>query len=480
MQTNHLTAKQRKASYFIISVVMWEFFSYFGMQAMLILYLTQKLHFSDSHAYDLYGNFTSLIFITPILGGLLADKYCGYRYAVMWGCALIICGHLVLGSFTQQGLYVGLALLIIGIGLFKSNAICLIGSCYPNDSAGKSAAFSWYYVSGNLGAIASQLLCPYVAQTISWHLGFMIAAFGMLIGLVILYFSAPYFAWETKNFANARWNKFSHSTRLSMSSIIASIALLAAYAAMKLSLVGYLLVGIGAISIFMYVKIYQRANIKDKNSLVMIAILTLFATAFWVFDQQGTSSVSLFISRYINRTIFDFDVPAGMFQAINPTIILITGVIMAVVWRTLGRKGINPNPTSKLSMALLMLTVGFFVIAHAGFIAHVKHTAAIYYPLISLSIIGAAEIFVDPVLLTAMGDAAPENSIGQLVAIYYLAVGAVANYLAAEVAKLTIDPSTHSANALTYHAAYTQMAYIALGLFVFLLLFITRQKLKIR
>jgi len=461
MKKNNLTAIKKKASYFIIAMVAWEFFSYFGMQAMLILYLTQHLHLSDSAAYKLYGDFTSLIFVTPILGGWLADKFCGYRYAVMWGCLLIIAGHLVLGGFTLHGLYLGLSLLILGIGLFKSNAICLIADCYPQDSAGKAAAFSWYYVSGNVGSIASQLLCPFVAQKMSWSMGFSIAAFGMVIGLVTLILAQPYFSWQHEQAENAIWNKFSNYKKITISLLLIFISLAITYCVMKELIVGYFLIGISLLSIYMFVGIYKESNLVQRKSLLTVAALTFFATAFWIFDQQGSSSISLFIERFVNRDIEHFIIPAGMFQSINPMIILITGVLMAYVWRLLSNRNIKPSAISKLSVAMLLLTLGFIVLSHAASLACIRQSVSMLLPIISLSLVGAAEIFVDPVLLAAISEASPEKAKGRLVAIYYLAVGAIANYLAAWVANFTTDPTTNIATALTYHTAYTEITYIA-------------------
>jgi POT family proton-dependent oligopeptide transporter len=460
-----LKTTQRRASYFIIGMVMWEFFSFYGMQAMLILYLTQKLHFSDSHAYAIFGSFTSLIYVTPIVGGWLADRYCGYRYATAWGCVLIILGHLTLGEFTQHGLYVGLSLLILGIGLFKGNSVCLIGDCYPGDPAGRSSAFTWYYVSGNLGAVASQFLCPYLAQTISWSVGFLAAAVGMMFGLILLLLSRRYFGWYKARLHINRWTKLNttQQTLISIVGILISLAIVA-FVLLKL-LVASLLIIVSIISIFTFIAIYKRAEVKQHKALLMLGVLSLFACGFWIFDQQGSSSIVLFISRFVDRSMGSFTIPAASFQSINPLMVLTIGTLVALLWRYLGKHNITLTPVSKLTIGLLLLTLGFYVIATAAHLA-IAHSVVIWLPILCLTLNGASEIFIDPVLLSSITAAAPAQSEGRLVAIYYLLTGAIANYLAGQVANLTVDPTQGVGTAITYHTAYMQFTWIAGAMFV--------------
>ncbi|MDF2940923.1 MAG: inner rane transporter YbgH, partial [Gammaproteobacteria bacterium] len=371
-----------KASYFMIFVVMWEFFSYFGMQALLILYLTRKLHFSDIKAYAIYGAFSSLIFLTPILGGYVADRYCGYRYAVFWGCVLMIAGHLTLG-LNETGLYSGLSLLILGMGLFKSNAICLIADCYADDQAAKSSALLWYYVSGNFGAILSQLLCPYLARAINWQTGFMLAAAGMALGLILFIYSIKYFSWH-KSTAHPMWTSLNRSSQTGISLLSLSVGFFAIFFILKKLMVGDLLIVVSFIAAATFYAIYEQANTEQKQSLKKVVLLTIFATGFWIFDQQGSSSISLFIFRYIDRSLGHFLIPTGSFQAINPAVVLIFGSIMAFGWKYLAQNTIKPSPISKLSIGLLLLSLGFFFIAKAAALASPHHLSSMFYPFIGL------------------------------------------------------------------------------------------------
>jgi POT family proton-dependent oligopeptide transporter len=462
-----LKLTQRRASYFIIAMIMWEFFSFYGMQAILILYLTQKLHIAETQAYAIFGSFTSLIYVTPIIGGWLADRYCGYRYAASWGCILIIVGHLTLGTLTHSGLYLGLGFLILGIGLFKSNAICLIGDCYPGDVPGKSAAFAWYYVSGNIGAVASQWLCPYLAQSVSWHWGFLAAAIGMLLGLLMLLMSIPFFGWYKSKWENNKWTNLSAIMRLLISIVLVVVALAVVIFVLYKLLVGSLLIVVTILAAISFVMIFKKANKKQRESLLVLIGLTLFATAFWIIDQQGSSSVVLFIDHFVIRNLGNFSIPAGSYQSINPAVVLTVGSLVAFIWRYLGRRNINPPAISKLTIGLLLLTAGFFCIATAAQSAELRKVAMLL-PVLGLALTGAAEIFVDPVLLSSITNAAPERSEGQLVAIYYLFTGAIANYLAGQMANFTVDPTKGVGTAQTYHQAYSQFYWITAAAFIIL------------
>ena len=475
MTTAVIKAQQKKAAFFIIAVIMWEFFSFYGLKAILVLYFTSQLHFSDAVAYQLFGSFISLVFITPILGGWLADRFCGYRYATAMGCILIILGHLMLTVFSHN-IFIGLSLLTMGIGFFKSNAVCLISNCYAHDPVGATSAFSWYYVSGNLGSVAAQIICPYLVEKISWDLGFMMAAFGMMLGFITLLLSKPYFSWEKPTEKMDNWQRLSLLKKMAATVAVASVTFLFTYYMLRHNLVGYLLVGAVAAGAIIFTRIYRNATPAHKKPLLMMVLLTGFATSFWIFSNQASSSYPLFILRYVNRDLFGFIVPTGMFQSLNPSAVLIAGTIMAFVWRWMGRRHIRPEPDTKLSMALVLLMLGFFAITHAAKLAGMGSNISMFLPVASIMLLGMAEVFIDPVLLATLGNIAPLNTEGRLVAIYYLFIGAVGNYLSIWVSKLTVDPSTSQATAQTYHDAYSQVTYVAIGLFSLLLLRILWRK----
>lgn len=479
LMTTVLKKTKQKAAYCIIAVIMWEFFSFYGLKAILVLYFTSQLHFSDTAAYQLFGSFISLIFITSILGGWLADRYCGYRYATAIGSILIVVGHLMLAIFGQN-VFLGLSLLTMGIGFFKSNAVCLISACYLHDPVGATAAFSWYYVAGNVGTMIASIVCPYLVENVSWDIGFIAAAFGMMLGYLIFLFSKRYFTWEINTEKTEIWDHLSFTNKITATSSILLISFLFFYEVLRHDSVGYLLMFAVIIAVTIFAKIYKNTTVAHRKGLIMMAWLTIFVTSFWIFSNQVYSSYPLFILRYVNRNIAGFTIPTGMFQSLNAGGILIAGVFMAYLWRFLGSHHIRPKTDTKVSMALVLLVCGFGTMTYAATLAREQAPIAILLPMLSIIFLGVAELFTEPVMLAAWGDIAPHNTEGRLVAIYFLFIGAIGNYLSIWVSKLTVDPSTSHASATTYYTAYAQVTRIALVLLGLLLLRIFWRKYTVK
>lgn len=181
------TPSQPRAIYYIVAIQIWEYFSFYGMRALLILYLTHQLGFDDNHAISLFSAYASLVYVTPILGGWLADRLLGNRTAVIAGALLMTLGHVVLGIDTNStfSLYLALAIIICGYGLFKSNISCLLGELYDENDHRRDGGFSLLYAAGNISSIAAPIACGLAAQWYGWHVGFALAGGGMFIGLLI-------------------------------------------------------------------------------------------------------------------------------------------------------------------------------------------------------------------------------------------------------------------------------------------------------
>ena len=187
---------QPKAIYYVVALQIWEYFSFYGMRALLILYLTNQLKYNDTHAYELFSAYCSLVYVTPILGGYLADKVLGNRVAVMLGALLMVVGHMVLGAseIAPMFLYLSLAIIVCGYGLFKSNVSCLLGELYEPADPRRDGGFSLMYAAGNVGSIIAPIACGFAQEQYSWAMGFTLAAVGMLAGLVIFISGRRHFA----------------------------------------------------------------------------------------------------------------------------------------------------------------------------------------------------------------------------------------------------------------------------------------------
>jgi len=473
--------KQPRGLFYIVMVLMWEYFSYYGMRALLVLYLTQALLFSDHHAYALYGAYTSLVYVTPIIGGVLADHWLGYRWSVIIGALLMVVGHVVLG-FSHDHiklLYLGLAFIVCGYGLFKTNTSCLLGEIYEEQDPRRDSGFAIMYVGGNIGAFIAPLVCAWAAQRWGWDVGFILAGIGMAIGLTI-------FLSGHKHFTNVGLPGWQPLLRKGMRSartlpvIVFGVVLSVVFFTWVLSslLAGWVLSVVMLAALVMFVGLFIKSDRQDKKGLGAILLFMLFGLIFWVFDQQGGSSISLFIERNIDRYILGYHIPAAAFQAINPFAILIGGLFVAALWKQLAKRGVRPHALIKLSFGMVMLTIGFYMLRlGAGFAALHQGQASWVWVLVALSFIGFAELFVDPVALTEITRLNPHKAVGLLIGIYLLVSGALANYLAARVAMWTSvahAPDTDVVNAIRaashYASAFNVIGYWCVGALTLLVL----------
>lgn len=323
------TPSQPRAIYYIVAIQIWEYFSFYGMRALLILYLTHQLGFDDNHAISLFSAYASLVYVTPILGGWLADRLLGNRTAVIAGALLMTLGHVVLGIDTNStfSLYLALAIIICGYGLFKSNISCLLGELYDENDHRRDGGFSLLYAAGNIGSIAAPIACGLAAQWYGWHVGFALAGGGMFIGLLI-------FLSGHRHFQSTRsMDKSAHSREICLTGMeLVSGDALFSPSIFTLLLEndwsGYLL----AIVCLIAAQIIARMMIKfpeHRRALWQIVLLMLVGTLFWVLAQQGGSTISLFIDRFVNRQAFNIEVPTALFQSVNAIAVMLAGVVLA-------------------------------------------------------------------------------------------------------------------------------------------------------
>lgn len=464
--------KLARGPYVVIATVVWEFFSYYGMSALLILYLTGALHFSDQYSYAIFGTFTSLVYLTPIIGGWLADNYLGNRISIILGATLIMLGHFTLAFTKLWSLYLGLSFLICGMGFFKSSAICLIGEYYE-DPVKRSSAFITYYLGGNIGSALAPIVCGYAAAKYGWDYGFAIAGAGMLCGLLILLKFRKYLY----NMGNPHLSFFKSSQKLNKKIIFIYLALvLSMLMATILTIIklwgGYVLSATVLISLFMLGNIYLKCDPekekKQRQGLRLSLILTLFGVLFWVFGQQGASSISLFIDRFVDRNLlihlgsfnYQYLIPTPMFQTINPTGIVVFGLFTGWCLKKLSARHVTINSITQVIFGVTLITVGFLLFSLGAKAAEVIKIS-MYWAILGMTLISIAEIFIDPVIIAVISETAPAKSLSTLTAIYYLFTGAVGNYLAALVAKLTAAPSAH-ASAILYQSTYEKIFYVGM------------------
>jgi POT family proton-dependent oligopeptide transporter len=454
MPSSEIQSSTHRGVYYLIALSMWEYFSYYGMRALLVLYLSQSLLFSDHHAYALYGAYTSMVYVTPMLGGIVADRLFGYR-------CLMVVGHVVLFSMTSNlSLYVALAIIICGYGLFKSNISCVLGMLYDRKDKGRDSAFSLMYVGGNIGGFLAPIVCAYVAHEWGWHAGFGAAGCGMAIGLVIFYCGRRHFkGLETppsklvsqRGFVRPQgWLTFMAGTVVAAG--IFTVILMQLWDGWVIAL------GV-VVAAYMLIKLFARCDKSERKSLSLILMVMIFGLIFWAFDQQIGSSMVLFAQRNVIRHIGSFVVPAAVFPSVNSFSVLISGFAVAWLWRFLRKRGMTVSTLVKIACGMLFLTLGFLCLTLGAKVA-MSHGHVNMVPLVAgLMLMGLAELFVDPIALAEITRLNPANSVGFLAGAYLLLTGSVANFLAAKIATFSSvkENAEHMVNLVSAAAHYHQV-----------------------
>lgn len=414
---------------------MWERLSYYGMRALLVLFMVDQVSsggmgLSDKTATAIYGLYTAGVYLAALPGGWMADRLLGYQRAVAWGGILIAIGHFVLGVPGEITFFLGLVLVVLGTGLLKPNISAMVGQLYPEGGARRDAGFTIFYMGINLGGLIGPLICSTLGEKFNWHWGFTAAGVGMSLGLVQFYATRHLLGEAGRNIpqdsrtAGRDWTLVG----LALAGVIACFAL-AALGRIQIDPVwlagktAWLIVGV-AIVYFAWALLLAKLEAKERGRVVVIGMLFVASAMFWAGFEQAGSSLNLFADRYTNRTLWPlaYEMPAGWFQSINSVFIIALAPLAALLWVALGRRGIAPSLTTKMAAGLLFLALGFVVVGGGARVA--LSTGRPVWPtwLIATYLIHTlGELCLSPVGLSAVTKLAPSKLVGQMMGIWFLA-----------------------------------------------------------
>jgi POT family proton-dependent oligopeptide transporter len=331
-----------KGLYMLFFAEMWERFSYYGMRALLIFYLTQHWLFNDSKSNLIYGAYTSLVYITPVLGGYLADRYLGQRKAVLFGGILLAAGHTLMAVEGVGGqddptinvFWAALAFIIVGSGFLKANISVMVGQLYNLTDVRRDGAYTIFYMGINVGAALGTILVGYLGQTIGWGYGFGLAGIGMLAGLAVFVLGRK--ALLGNGEAPAPLSRQKEMTLYGIG--LAAVAVIWGLVQYQ-DIIQNLLI-VSGLALLGYV-VYQAFKLDNHARDRIFAILFLIALnpLFWGLFEQAGGSFNLYTDRYVDRA----GVPASIFQSINPIYIIILAPMFAALWVALGKRGLEPS-----------------------------------------------------------------------------------------------------------------------------------------
>ena len=418
---------------------LWERFSYYGMRALLVLFMTAEamggnpgLGFSVAKATAIYGLYTFFVYVLSLPGGWVADQLWGQRKAVFVGGCIIAAGHFSMAIPTLPFFYLGLVLIVIGTGLLKPNVSSMVGDLYPEGGARRDAGFSIFYMGINLGAILGPLLCGIVGEQHNWHWGFSLAGFGMLLGLISYKYGYRFLGdagdlkVDDSSEVLARRSRNFYTIISASAAAIITFGFLMSSGAIDLTLnelaeyLGYIVVAI-TIIFFGYIIFFGGHTTIEKKRLGVIFWLFILASLFWSGFEQAGSSLNLFAKDLTDRVVMGWEVPASTLQLINPTFIVIMAPIFGWLWQFLASKNSNPSIPVKFGLGLLGLSAGFFVLAWGAANATTANPVSPSWLIVTYFLHTCGELALSPVGLSSMTKLAPKSRVSQMMGIWFVA-----------------------------------------------------------
>jgi POT family proton-dependent oligopeptide transporter len=418
---------------------MWERFSYYGMRALLVLYLVNAQHWTAERAATLYGNYTMLVFLTPLIGGYLADRIIGTRRSLVIGGIIIAAGHFTLALQGEAAFYIGLGLIVVGTGFFKSNVSTQVGQIYAEGDARRDAGFTIFYMGINTGAFLGPLVCGYLADSpnFGWHYGFAAAGVGMVLGLITYVWGRekylpgiglPHFGVEAASVGvNIPVSNPMHGIG---GALIGGV--LGFLGGSWLGLAMGAVIG-GALGIAIL-----GTQGDERRRVIAIFIVAFFVVFFWAAYEQAGSSMNLFADRNTDLTLGGLvskPVPAAWFQSVNSGFILLFSPIAAWVWMSLAKRKLEPSTAMKMVIGLALLGTGFvfMVLGAKGADQGLRvswvwlTTAYMFHTL--------GELCLSPIGLSYVTKVAPVRFASLMMGVWFLA-NAAANKLAGTIAAM--------------------------------------------
>jgi POT family proton-dependent oligopeptide transporter len=378
--------------FMLFTTEMWERMSYYGMRALLTLYMaaaTEKGGFGWSQSYTLhiYGIYTGLVYVTPLLGGWIADRYWGQRKAVLVGGTLMMIGHFLMAVPGQIAFFAALGFLVLGNGFFKPNISTMVGGLYRPGDSRRDGAFTIFYMGINLGALLGGLISGFLGEQIGWHYGFVAAGVGMLLGLIVFVVMRKRMLGDVGLAPKPRPVEKDAAPKTPLSKV-------------------------------------------EIQRIFVILILAVFVMTFWAAFEQAGGLLNLYAKNKVDRSLGGIEIPATQFQNLNPLFIFLLGPLFSIMWTGLGNRGKDPSIPVKMAIGILFCSAGFVVMLGAAKITDGGGKAGMWWLVVTYLLHTIGELCLSPVGLSMVTKLAPVRYVSLLMGTWFLVGNAMANYLA--------------------------------------------------
>lgn len=447
-----------KGLYLLFVTEMWERFSYYGMRGLFVLFMIKALMFDKAYASEIYGSYTGLVYLTPLLGGYIADRYWGNRRSIFWGGILMAIGQFCMFfsalyyenvALAQYIMFCGLGLLILGNGFFKPNISTMVGDLYAPQDKRKDAAFTIFYMGINVGASIAPLWCGIIGDTgnpADFKWGFLSAGIGMLLSVAIFetfknkYLvtpegvqigTAPNSSVLTEKALETPKKEIEHAEKAKSRSLISIIAWIVGELALAgvfryiagLDIIGSFIFSLCLVLPAFIITDHSLTKV-ERTRIFVIYIIAFFVIFFWAAFEQAAASLTFFADEQTNRTILGWEMPASYFQSFNAIFIVVLAPVFAGLWQLLGKRGMEPASPVKQSLGLFLLALGYLVIAFGvrGIEPGVKVSILWLTGLYFIHTMG--ELCLSPIGLSMVNKLSPVRFASLLMGVWFMSTAA--------------------------------------------------------
>ncbi|MGB3584970.1 MAG: oligopeptide:H+ symporter [Tunicatimonas sp.] len=478
-----------KGLFYLFFAELWERFSFYGMRALLTLYMVEQvfeaLSNRDTISAIVYSSYGSLVYASPLIGGKVADELLGYRKSIMLGGIFMAVGHFVLAIENNIAFFTALAFIIVGNGFFKPNISTFVGALYPHGDTRKDSGFTIFHMGINIGAFLSPILCGWLGATYGWHYGFGLAGIGMLVGVIVFYRGAKKGVFMDHGLprdpAKLEQRRFGLKIEpfvwvISLLAVPIIALLLSSYQFIaggesflgKVTIVNLIFYALSVFILGYIAYIMSNIDVKARKQLAVAMFLTVFMTLFWGFHELSGNILTLFSARNVTLNVWPFNNAAAT-NALNPLFIILFAIPVSALWVWLSKKRINPRTPYKFAMGIALLGLGYYILFLSGGSADAEGMVPFIFLLLLYLCMSLGELFTYPVGLSKITDLSPQTIVAFMMGVWFLSSAYAFQIVGFVGQRLAIDDlgSGESASPLEtlpiYLDGFESIAYVCFG-----------------
>jgi POT family proton-dependent oligopeptide transporter len=414
---------QPKGLYLLFFTELWERFGFYMVQTILILYMSKGLSYSDSSAYLLYGAFSSMLYLTPVLGGYIADRFIGFRQSIILGAILFVVGYAIMSIPNQSALFLGLSIVIIGNGFFKPNVSSIVGDLYSEDDPRREGGFTLFYMGINIGSLIPPIFAGILVATYSYGSGFLVAAAGMVISIITFLVGKQRLAGagtipSISPLHQSKAYKVSFYLLLSVGILVSIGVLYLLLFHPKETTSILILASLGIIAAVLFYLFKELPE--QRRKMIACLMLILISVGFWAVYNQTFTSLMLFADRNMSKQLLGFTIDAEFTQFFNPFFIIVLSPILSWLWVRLDEKRLNPSTPLKFSLGVLLMAIGFLVLGVGVTTFQTDGDASPWWLILSYFLQTIGELLISPIGLAMVTRLSPRHLVGMMMGVWFL------------------------------------------------------------